>query len=562
MSLGKSVVITVIVLLIIFVLVVLCIGIFTKTTINGNPNPVETLGLDCSKITCDSSTICDPSTLRCVYPTGHSCDSYSQCPSGNFCSGVCVKGEYGQFQQYCPCGRGLKCKIEKSSLCSSDLPCGICLKDDFATCQNNSECYTGWCKGQNGGCTPGESNCFCAPGKLNGQSCNIDSDCASGNCSTANGLSFCQPQGIVTGQYSSICGFTPNTATCNSNFTCIDNTCQISSQGLSQICNNNIGQGNYCTSNYQCTDGICTFPTDFTVSICRTTSCIGGYSCGNNHICLGNSGTVVARSDFCLSSRCTNGGLNSLGIISNGVNLVYDNIYGNSNLGYKNILSLPSSYRVQNILLLNNVLYLIANNTLYKISIDSQSINFIRNNIQTGGSNIDAKGLLLFIDSSNGQIISYDGVKFSSIGIPMNNGVSLLGEKISFTNNGTILIVSNGQGYLNSGNWDMNFTVSSFLDNILDARFYSQQKQDIVYSRNTGLYFSGQYDGLNYPGFIINFDVLIANKILEIWIISRKEDGIFLRYTQPPNKELVIGGSMGFQNIISNRILYSPCQCQ
>lgn len=151
---------------------------------------------------CNSNMICDPQFNVCKMNAGSACESYYDCATGFYCSGVCLSEDTpntvdtGIIGYPCPC-------FYDNQECVD----GKCLS--ISSCSENSDCVSGLC--QNG---------LCFRLSPNGGYCDNDNQCESGNCSN----NICQVVNITSGGLGASC---IDNSQCNSGLSCRNGRCQI-----------------------------------------------------------------------------------------------------------------------------------------------------------------------------------------------------------------------------------------------------------------------------------------------------------------------------------------------
>jgi hypothetical protein len=253
----------------------------------------------CTTTKCNTGLGCDGNTFTCKLGTGLPCSDASDCVTGLICSGLCVTGPVGGFNQYCPCDSGFLCVQERDGS-------RICKVGGGGICTSDSDCASDFCV-----------NSICASGAPNSYPCTQNSTCATQNCN--NG--FCQSFGVITGVIGSACagdcvGFTG--AICNNPLKCeclngtgIPGTCVAVTQGILSPCSDVAA----CAGNlvcYQSTGGIC--PSNQSSCLCAFnydnpntqvtgSNCIGGMSPVGN-VCYNNNGLGCDSGSQCINSQC------------------------------------------------------------------------------------------------------------------------------------------------------------------------------------------------------------------------------------------------------------------
>lgn len=295
----------------------------SQATGNNPPISVGKFMSSCaSDITiCGTGLACDGATYTCKYDENSFCENASDCISGYFCSGRCIKNgtATGGLNQYCPCGHGFICvnNINTSSTCKvlGTFPCST---DD--------DCASGLC-----------DDGTCAAGLPNSYICTNDDQCLSGNCSCTSSDSkscYCQNRNFTSGNPGSACGGYCNrsnlekaTSSCNGNATCSCNgvspddsiaigICVSSEQGISNICN----QSSICSSQLNCYDtngqdcinGVtglqictCNMPyEDPNILSNNQMTCIGGMT-NSSGGCYNNVGLGCDSGGQCISGSCS-----------------------------------------------------------------------------------------------------------------------------------------------------------------------------------------------------------------------------------------------------------------
>lgn len=248
---------------------------------------------------CDNTLTCDTLTFTCKNIAGNNCTNNNDCLNDLFCSGLCVSGDTGNLNDYCPCNDGLLCTTQISGVT-------LCKRAPNQPCNNDSECASLYCLDN-----------ICSDKSPNAAPCTINSDCGSNNCS--NG--FCQPNGLITGTLNSACASSCVTYTgsnCNSGLTCscvngenlpgvcvsdnllgINTPCSISNPCSNNlVCYNNLA--NECSNNDE--NCLCLFPYDNPNQIDNTV-CIVNQS-NLNGICFNNTLIGCDNNNQCYTNVC------------------------------------------------------------------------------------------------------------------------------------------------------------------------------------------------------------------------------------------------------------------
>lgn len=279
------------------------------------PDPSTQRGLflsSCVTTPCAEDLICDGTAFVCKLSTGATCTDFTDCATGLICSGICATGATGGLNQLCPCNSGYLCVRQNTGLT-------ICKGGGGTECTSNADCASGLC----------QSNNTCAAGAPNSFPCNMDSQCASGNCS----IGFCQAQGVVSGAQGSACaacgvGFTG--AVCTTSpahpVSCqclggqgVPGTCLAATQGVISVCS----EFRACSTDLECltfdamtceegdtggTGGnncICVYPYDNPNVMVPGSSCIPGMSNAvGSQQCLNNVGLGCDIGGMCSSLSC------------------------------------------------------------------------------------------------------------------------------------------------------------------------------------------------------------------------------------------------------------------
>jgi len=175
------------------ILAIVTIIVWNKNTIpNANDGmPIFSPGFltSCLGTGCSTGLECDFTTFLCKYTPGTPCFASFECANEYFCSGVCVSGEIGGLNQYCPCDDGYICDLQKGG----DM---VCKGASGTTCGTGLDCFSEICN-----ISQGQTTGTCAGGFPLSYPCISDSQCESLNCSE----NYCQPIGIITGTIGSSC---------------------------------------------------------------------------------------------------------------------------------------------------------------------------------------------------------------------------------------------------------------------------------------------------------------------------------------------------------------------
>jgi hypothetical protein len=253
----------------------------------------------CTDIPCNNNFICDGSTFLCKLNKDSPCNNSSECSVGFICSGLCVTGNTGGLNDYCPCNQGYTCTKLPNSL-------SVCKGSGGTNCNSNNDCFSGFCK--NNTCTFGFPNSY---------PCDFNAQCSENNCS--NG--YCQPPNIITGNLGAACagdcvGFTGALCTVNSSVCqCKDGigspgVCVTASQGVISPCSNiNLcsdqlvcykRDGSKCSGSTGC---LCTFTYNDPNTVDVNTVCINGMS-SKIQQCYNNPGMGCDNGGLCFSNIC------------------------------------------------------------------------------------------------------------------------------------------------------------------------------------------------------------------------------------------------------------------
>lgn len=273
---------------------------------------------DSDNITCADGYTCDSGDGTCRVPLGGPCNTYADCETGNYCSGICYNSNNdppsfisGNIGDPCPCDYSTQSCVPNPN--NNTL---LCLVKGGGPCNNDSDCISGVCNN--------DGLCIC--GQLNGTVCEIDKECQNGNCSLApSGTSLCQNDGISSGSQGAACQASVD---CRSGLTCENGICASTDTGLDLSCNatlicpepmvcNNILDGSLCAADdeeckcsYQLTSGM---PDP---NGCRSGSCLNGYSCKrvegigvSAFLCQAPSGQPCRIDGDCMGSQCGDGSI-------------------------------------------------------------------------------------------------------------------------------------------------------------------------------------------------------------------------------------------------------------
>jgi hypothetical protein len=248
-------------IVIIFLIILISVLVFfvvyygTLTNVSKLPNappPSFTTALTtCSPLddnSCGVDLVCDPATYLCKYPTGTLCDSFSQCLTGEYCSGICTSGPFGQIQQNCPCDQTPVGPFNGTLICTPSLTTpglNVCLGGENYPCSLDNQCATGVCSAN-----------LCTVGLPFGSPCTSNNQCESnaisavvtaGNCSDG----YCQPLNVTTGTVGASCNPEEGFAPCGSGNVCFNGLCQANPTftGMLQICTQN---GTLCSNTLTC----------------------------------------------------------------------------------------------------------------------------------------------------------------------------------------------------------------------------------------------------------------------------------------------------------------------
>ncbi len=253
---------------------------------------------------CDADEQCDPKSGICVkvVEVGEPCDATSSCKAGSSCIDLGEIGVSARAPQICSlaccdsagCPPGFVCRsgTSGSSVCvrASDLSLTVGSRGANASCASGSECRSGVCTnnvcvdgccasvscGEGGTCSIKADNKFVCRTPLgsrqHGQSCDSDSDCATG---------WCHDLGFFLGKVCSkhCC----SSEDCANGWKCetwivggnVETACAplgFSETQGGKRAGEPCGSGGECRS-ARCTDGICSD------ACCRDADCGGGTVC-------------------------------------------------------------------------------------------------------------------------------------------------------------------------------------------------------------------------------------------------------------------------------------------
>lgn len=303
-------------ILLIFIIIAISIAILLYavyprlTPSNNNINRQQTIsGFNqvCTNTTiCGSGLTCQPTngnnTGICKQPLTGPCLTLNDCntsgPNGaNVCQitstnpiGFCARTNVGNLNGACPC-------TSDSGLTCTSFPTGdVCKLSPGQECSLNSQCSVGIC-----------ANGVCSIGKSIGQPCSTGQCVVGLSCS----LGWCQTNGITTGNAGAYCeppSDNLNIPGCNGGLSCINNSCQVSTNILGDVCSLDLACApplNCVYSNGQ-TTGTCYFPTS--VNSCVSNTCIPNFTCNDMQStstqCLANKGQACNINGNCLSDNC------------------------------------------------------------------------------------------------------------------------------------------------------------------------------------------------------------------------------------------------------------------
>jgi hypothetical protein len=189
---------------------------------------IPTPGLEmtlCNDGQCQNGLECDPFTGYCKIPVGGGCRVASDCVAPAHCSGVCVIGETGGLNQYCPCNSGYTCVTGRGA------GPNLCKGSGGAPCSDNADCASL-------ACVSG----LCRSGQALGTPCSNSSACNPENTPGGPACSggYCQLSGVTTGGVGAVCDPAP----CDIGLVCSRDPnnetgggiCASSSSGLLQVC--------------------------------------------------------------------------------------------------------------------------------------------------------------------------------------------------------------------------------------------------------------------------------------------------------------------------------------
>src|SRR3990167_606537 len=293
-------------ILLIFIIIAISIAILLYVIYprlspsDNNINRQQTIagmGQVCTTTTiCGSNLVCQPTNANntgiCKQPLGGPCTILNDCNTSgssgaNACQitgtetvGVCTQINVGILNGACPCNDNLVC---------STFPTGnVCKLAPGQVCSLNSQCSVGIC-----------DNGLCSTGKTIGQPCTGNQCASTLTCS----LGWCQNSGQTTGNSGAFCNVQDNPG-CNSGLSCIQNTCQPSTNVLGSACNTSLqcDPPLTCVLNSGQNSGVCYYPTP--VNSCVFQSCLSQFVCGLNDQCLADKGQSCVVNSNCVSNNC------------------------------------------------------------------------------------------------------------------------------------------------------------------------------------------------------------------------------------------------------------------
>ena len=281
--------------------------------VSGNCNALTAVCCD-SGYCCDDNSQCSEFDLVCDETT-HSCLTMctedSDCAAfgdyhceGTVCEPDILNGETYCFEasmclsEYCDTSTGICC--DSGACCQDDADCAGFI------CSETFSCVTD-CAGDDDLCASGYfcNQNSCEPQLANGGACDLDSDCASGNCdlvvgiccdgtgACCNDVSDCDDDDACTNDY------------CSTNFSCYT---------VAKTDGESCSDGLYCNGVERCDGGVCTAGdapcTDS--EFCMTESCDEendtctyvprneGQACSEEEYCLGGVARVCSSTGLCV----------------------------------------------------------------------------------------------------------------------------------------------------------------------------------------------------------------------------------------------------------------------
>lgn len=166
------------------------------------PSVVSKLGEQCAYSECTDNLVCNTSTYTCRGLKGVACRTSLDCSTGLYCADRCTDVGYNSLHKNCPCKLPLLCTADEST------GLHICKIMDGYSCKFDKDC----------------SGQACVKGKCNSkkhitQSCRVDGECSTGNCS----INACQPEGMISHTTGSSCrlGIVNDPAFCPTGDSCL-----------------------------------------------------------------------------------------------------------------------------------------------------------------------------------------------------------------------------------------------------------------------------------------------------------------------------------------------------
>ncbi len=207
---------------------------------------------------CSSGFTCNSLYNYCVESpvtkktNGQSCSSNSDCESGNCGNGVCCSSGKICCKTNSECGLGARCGSTEyyciqtkmpGAACSSNLDCmteycnnGICCASGKTCCTANSQCPSGQICGA-------YKYCVQTATKSNGEYCDSNSQCQSGNCKNY----VCCEAGKTCCNFDATCSSLGSDYKCSSSYYCAQTASTPATYS----------NGHACYSNSECSSGNC-----------------------------------------------------------------------------------------------------------------------------------------------------------------------------------------------------------------------------------------------------------------------------------------------------------------
>lgn len=265
---------------------------------------------------CEAGAICEPNvsaptTGICKMSLGHPCSDAAGCVTGTSCGNVPAFGSNAALTNVCSIALNDSCAgtgalyCQTKSICDIGASASICvvagqIKTGDSGCFANSDCASGGCSVA-GGVTPGVCQCV-----MSTSGCKTDTDCCvgTGSCDLTTGKCVLNSVGIPAGDDCYSDGVTAIGETVYPASVCVTGqNCQVDESGQA---------ANFCQAcAYGAVNsGTAQAPVYQAPTYC-TGTCCGGATCSNSTLtCCNPTGgycQVATQSQDCCSGTCNNG---------------------------------------------------------------------------------------------------------------------------------------------------------------------------------------------------------------------------------------------------------------